>query len=256
MSRFVAITRAVGPSLADCELTFQTREPIDLAEAIFQHAAYCDALKEAGIEVELLPAVEHLPDAVFIEDTAVVFDELAVITRPGAMKRRAEVTTVAAVLRKHRTLAYIEEPGTLDGGDVLTIGRQLFVGISSRTNENGHNQLSKAVERHGYQVVPVRVDGCLHLKTAVCALDEGTLVVNPNWIDAGKLSGFKHVLVAETEPFAANCLVLNDVVHVSARCWRTRDLLEQRGFATQALTISELEKAEAGLTCLSLIFGA
>ena len=167
MSRHVAITRAIGSALNDCELTFQPREPIDLTEAVLQHSAYCDALRQAGIAVEVLPAVEHLPDAVFVEDTAVVLDELAVIARPGSMRRREEVATVAAALKRHRTLAYIEEPGTLDGGDILTIGRRLFVGLSSRTNEAGYDQLSRVVEFHGYRVVPVRVDGCLHLKTAL-----------------------------------------------------------------------------------------
>jgi dimethylargininase len=254
MSRHVAITRAVGTALSNCELTFQARESIDLTEAILQHSAYCDALRQAGIAVEVLPAVEHLPDAVFVEDTAVVLDELAVMTRPGSMTRREEVATVAVALKRHRALAYIEEPGTVDGGDVLTIGRQLFVGLSSRTNEAGYDQLSRAVELHGYRVVPVRVDGCLHLKTALSALDEETLLINPNWIDAGKLGGFQRVQVAEAEPFAANCLVLNGVVHLSARCDRTRERLEQRGFVTRILKITEFEKAEAGLTCLSLVF--
>lgn len=254
MSKLVAITRAVGPPLADCELTFQAREPIDLAEAILQHAAYLDALRQAGIATEVLPAVEHLADAVFVEDTAVVLDELAVITRPGSMTRRAEVATVAAALERHRILARIEEPGTLDGGDVLTIGRRIFVGSSSRTNEAGYNQLSRAVERYGYRATPVEVDRCLHLKTAVCALDEESLLINPDWIDGGELSEFRHVDVAEEEPFAANCLALNGVIHLSARCNRTRDLLEQRGFATRILRITEFEKAEAGLTCLSLVF--
>jgi len=256
MSRLIAITRAVGPLLADCALTFQAREPIDLPKANLQHAAYCDALRQAEIEVEVLPALEHLPDAVFVEDTAVVLDELAVIARPGAMTRRGEVATVAVALKRHRTLACIEEPGTLDGGDLLTVGRQLFVGLSSRTNEAGYNQLSRAVLRHGYRAAPVRVEGCLHLKTAVSALDQETLLINPNWIDAEKLSGFSHIDVAETEPFAANCLTLNGVVHLSARCDRTRELLERRGFVTRILKISEFEKAEAGLTCLSLVFNS
>ncbi len=254
MGRRVAITRAAGSALIDCELTFKARESINLTEAILQHSAYCDVLRQAGIAVEVLPAVEHLPDAVFVEDNAIVLDELAVMTRPGSVTRREEVKTVATALKRHRTLAYIVEPGTVDGGDILTIGRQLFVGLSTRTNEAGYDQLSRAVEFHGYRVVPVKVDGCLHLKTALTALDNETLLINPNWIDAGKLSGFQCVEVAEAEPFAANCLVVNDVVHLSAQCDRTRELLEQRGFATRILKITEFEKAEAGLTCLSLVF--
>ncbi len=256
MSGNLAITRAVGAALNDCELTFQAREPIDLAEAVLQHSAYCDALRQAGIAVEVLPAVDHLPDATFVEDTTVVLDELAVITRPGAKTRREETATVAAALQRHRTLAYIEEPGTLDGGDVLTIGRQVFVGLSSRTNEAGYDQLSRAVEVHGYRAIPVAVGRCLHLKSAVSALDDETLLINPNWIDSGKLHGFRLVQVAESEPFAANCLALNGIVHLSARCERTRELLEGRGFVTRILKITEFEKAEAALTCLSLVFNA
>ena len=204
--------------------------------------------------MQILPAEATLPDAVFVEDAAVVLDELAVIARPGAVTRRKEVATVAAALKRHRTLAYIEEPGTLDGGDILTIGRRLFVGLSARTNKDGYEQLSRAVEVYGYRAAPVAVDGCLHLKTAVCALDDATLLINPKWIDAGRLSRYQHIQVAETEPFAANCLALNGVIHLSARCEWTRELLEERGFVTRILKITEFEKAEAGLTCLSLIF--
>jgi dimethylargininase len=150
MRRLVAITRAVGPRLGDCELTFQARQVIDIAEAIRQHAAYCDALKRADIAVEVLPAADDLPDAVFVEDTAVVLDEIAVMARPGAISRQHEVVAVAEALRRHRSLVHIEAPGTLDGGDVLTVGRQLFVGLTLRTNEEGYAQLSRAVKRHGY----------------------------------------------------------------------------------------------------------
>ena len=254
MSRLVAITRAVGPSLVNCELTFQDREPIDLVEATIQHAAYCDSLRRAKVSVEVLPADEHLPDAVFVEDTAVVLDELAVITRPGSAIRRKEVAAVAAALERHRMLTSIEHPGTLDGGDILRMGRQIFVGMSSRTNAEGFNQFSQAVERHGYRAVPVKIDGCLHLKSAVTALNDETLLINPKWLDSVKISAFKLIQVADSEPSAANALAINGVIHLSAQWNRTRDLLEQRGFVTQTLHITEFEKAEAGLTCLSLIF--
>ena len=221
MSRLVAITRAVGPRLADCELTFQAREPIDVAEAARQHAAYCDVLQQAGIATEILPADNRLPDAVFVEDTAVVLDELAVITRPGSATRRQEVATVAAALQRHRDLKFIEEPGTLDGGDVLKIGQQIFVGLSSRTNEDGYAQLSRAVQRHGYRVISLRVYGCLHLKTAVTALNEETLLLNPSLIDSRELSRFRHVRVSENEPLAANSLTLHGAIYLSARWDRT-----------------------------------
>jgi len=240
--------------LGDCELTFQARQAIDLAEAIRQHAAYCDALKRAEIAVEVLPAADDLPDAVFVEDTAVVLDEIAVMARPGAASRRAEVATVAEALRRHRHLLRIEAPGTLDGGDVLRVGRQLFVGLTLRTNEAGYAQLSRAAEQHGYRTIPARVKNCLHLKSAVTVLNEDTLLINREWVDAKELSGFRQLQVAEAEPFAANCLALGGMVYLSARCARTRDMLESNQFATQALQMSEFEKAEAALTCLSLVF--
>jgi dimethylargininase len=254
MSRLVAITRGVGVALSECDLTFLTRAPVDLAKAVRQHAEYCAELSGAGIAVELMPADQQLPDAIFVEDTAVVLDELAVMTRPLSETRQREVATVSAALEGHRPRVFIQDPGTLEGGDVLRVGRQLFVGLSSRTNQAGYVQFSKIAERHGYRVAPVRVGGCLHLKTAVTALDENTLLINPRWVETGPFNGYAQVHVPETEPFAANCLAVNGMIHLSARWVRTRELLEQLGYATRALRISEFEKAEAGLTCMSIIF--
>jgi len=191
---------------------------------------------------------------VFVEDAAVVLDELAIVTRPGTDSRRMEVDAVAAVLASHRRTACIEPPGTLEGGDVLRVGRQLFIGRSTRTNDSGFMQLAKIVTPIGYEAIPVGVHGCLHLKTAVTALNQDTLLVNPNWIETGKLKGLRHVPVAPDEPFAANTMTLNGVVHISAKWNQTRRILQDEGFATKTLHISEFEKAEAGLTCLSIIF--
>jgi dimethylargininase len=254
MSSFVAITRGVGAALSACDLTFLTRAPIDPAAAARQHAQYCAALSGAGIAVEMLPSDQHLPDAVFVEDTAVVLDELAVMTRPVSEKRKSEVATVSMALEGHRPQVFIQDPGTLEGGDVLRVGRQLFVGLSSRTNQAGYSQFSRIAQRHGYRPTPVRVDGCLHLKTAVTALDENTLLINPRWVESRPFNRYALVHVPETEPFAANCLAINGMVHLSARWIRTRELLEQLGYTTRALRISEFEKAEAGLTCMSIIF--
>jgi len=254
MSKLAAITRAVGPALAHCELTFIEREPIDVARAAEQHDAYCTALRAAGVSVFTLPAAENLLDAVFVEDAAVVLDEIAIVTRPGIDSRRIEVDAVAAVLALHRRTACIEVPGSLEGGDVLRIGRRLFVGRSTRTNDSGLRQLASIVKPLGYDVVQVGVHGCLHLKTAVTALSRDTLLVNPGWIDTEILDGFRHVAVAADEPFAANTLTLDGIVYISAKWNRTRRNLENAGFTTKAMNISELEKAEAGLTCLSIIF--
>jgi dimethylargininase len=250
-----AITRSVGARLADCALTFVDREPIDLARAEAQHAAYNEALRRAGAVVEVLPADADLPDSVFVEDTAVVLDEAAVITRPGTPTREREVPAMAAALAAHRKeLLRIEAPATLEGGDVLRVGRDFYVGLSSRTNTVGISQFSTIVERFGYQATPIAVTGCLHLKTAVTALDEETLLVNPAWIDASALPGVRQVVVPPEEPFGANALVVNGAVHLSSRWKRTRERVERAGFPVTPLDVSEFEKAEAGLTCLSLIF--
>jgi dimethylargininase len=249
-----AITRAVGPGLGDCALTFVDRQPIDLARAETQHAAYNEALRRAGAIVDVLPGDAALPDSVFVEDTAVVLDEAAVVTRPGSPLRQREVPAIGVTLFAYRKLLRIVAPATLEGGDVLRLGRDFYVGISSRTNEEGFSQFASIVRAFGYRATPIEVKGCLHLKTAVTALDAETLLVNPSWIDAAALPVVRLLVVPPDEPFGANALVVNGVVHLSARWKRTKELVERSGFSMTALDVSEFEKAEAGLTCLSLIF--
>jgi dimethylargininase len=249
-----AITRAVGARLADCLLTFREREPIDLAKARVQHAAYDDALRRAGAAVEVLPADDELPDSVFVEDTAVVFDEAAVMTRPGTPVREREVPAIEAALARYRELQRITAPATLEGGDVLRVGREFYVGITSRTNGEGFEQFASIVRGFGYRAIPVEVRGCLHLKSAVTALDEKTLLLNPSWLDVAALPRIRHLAVPEEEPFGANALVVNGVVHLSARWRRTRLLVEDSLCPVTAIDVSELEKAEGALTCSSLIF--
>jgi dimethylargininase len=184
-----------------------------------------------------------------------VLDEAAVITRPGTPTREREVPAMAAALAAHRKeLLRIEAPASLEGGDVLRVGRDFSVGISSRTNGEGFSQFAAIVGRFGYRATPVEVTGCLHLKTAVTALDDETLLLNPSWIDAAALPGVRRVVVPAEEPFGANALVVNGAVHLSTRWKRTRELVEKAGFPVTLLDVSEFEKAEAGLTCLSVIF--
>jgi dimethylargininase len=249
-----AITREVGPGLGDCALTFIDREPIDLARAEAQHAAYNEALRRAGAIVDVLPGDAALPDSVFVEDMAVVLDEAAVVTRPASPLRQREAPAIAVALFAYPKLLRITAPATLEGGDVLRLGRDFYVGISSRTNEEGFSQFASIVRALGYRATPIAVKGCLHLKTAVTALDAETLLINPSWIDAAALRGVRQLVVPPVEPFGANALVVNGVVHLSARWTKTRELVERSGFSVIALDVSEFEKAEAGLTCLSLIF--
>ena len=249
-----AIVRKPSAALSRCELTFLARQPIDIERACAQHAAYVAALRSQGIDVAVLPPEPDLPDAVFVEDTAVVVDECAVITRPGADSRRAEVDGVAAALEPYRPLVRLRPPATLDGGDVLRVGRSFFVGRTARTNDEGIQQLRSALAPHGYDVRSVVPDGCLHLKSAVTYIGLETLLVNPEWIDVGLFGRWQCVPVAAEEPCGANALLTGDVVHVALSAPQTRRKLDALGFTTAALDTSEFEKAEAALTCLSVLF--
>ena len=227
--------------------------PIDVARARAQHAAYERQLAALGGEIHRLPADPELADAVFIEDTAVVLAELAVIARPGAASRRAEVTEVERALAAERPLARIEPPGTLDGGDVLVVGRTVLVGRSGRTNDEGARQLRSRLEPLGYRVDQVPVTGCLHLKSAVTAPRDDLLLLNPEWIDVGALPPLERLEVHRAEPFAGNVLRVAETVLVDGRAPRTRERLERRGLRTETVDVSELAKAEAGITCCSII---
>jgi dimethylargininase len=252
----LALTRAVPPAIVRCEITHLTREPIDVQRAAAQHAAYEATLARLGCTVHRLPDEPNLPDSVFVEDTAVVLDELAVIARPGAESRRGETTSVSTALGEHRQLEKIEAPGTLDGGDVLCIGQRIYVGVSGRTNAEGGRQLADLAAPHGYHVSGVEVRGCLHLKSAVTAIADDTLLVNPRWVDVGDFHGFRLVDVHPDEPFAANTLRIDETIVCAAAAPRTLELLGARGFAVESVEVSELAKAEAGVSCCSLIFFA
>lgn len=249
-----AIVREVSSSINDCQLSFHDRQPIDIAKAIAQHRAYRDCLAKLGIRILSLPAEPDLPDAVFVEDPAVVVDEVAIISNMGAPSRRPEATSLADALSRYRPLKFLTEPATLDGGDVLRIGRSVFVGLSGRTNRESIDQLSNLLGPYGYQVKPVEVRGCLHLKSACSHIGNDTVLVNRFWIDVEPLAGYELLDVPAEESAAANALLLNDVVIMPASFPKTRALLEKRGFRVRTIDVSELQKAEAGVTCTSLIF--
>lgn len=239
-----------------CELTHLGRSPIDLGLAGQQHARYAATLVSLGCRLLELPPEPDLPDSVFVEDTAVVLDEIAVLARPGAESRRPEVTAVAGVLQLWRPCARIEPPGTLDGGDVLTIGRDVFVGRSGRSNDAGIAQLAAAIAPFGYRTVPVEVRGCLHLKSAVTSVGPGMLLVNEDWVDRSNWPGMRVISVDAAEPHGANALRVGDAVMHPASAPRTRDRLEAAGLRVLSLDVSEVEKAEGSVTCCSVIFAA
>jgi dimethylargininase len=249
-----AIVRDVSSSINDCELSFHARQPIDVAKARAQHRAYQNCLTELGVRIVSLPAEPDLPDAVFVEDPAVVVDEVAIISNMGAPSRRPEATSLADALSRYRPLKFLAEPATLDGGDVLRIGRSVFVGLSRRTNRDGIDQLADLLAPYGYQVQPIEVRGCLHLKSACSHIGNDMVLVNRSWIGVEPLSGYELLDVPAEEPAAANALLLNDVVIMPAAFPKTRALLEKRGFRVRTIDVSELQKAEAGVTCTSLIF--
>ena len=247
-----AITREVSPTLGDCALTFLERSSIDVAKATAQHRGYVGILREFGAHVVSLPADAAYPDGVFVEDPAIVLDEIAVICRLGAESRRGEAVSLAQAIAPFRELKWIREPATIEGGDVVRIGRDLFVGLSQRTNRDGVEQLAELVAPYGYRVTGVDVHGCLHLKSACCSIGDGTVLINRAWIDAAPFGEYRMIDVAEE--WAADVLRIGDAVLMPEGFPRTRDRLEQAGLHTLAIDVSELQKAEAGVTCMSLIF--
>lgn len=250
-----AFTREVSPRLAECQLTHLERVPIDPSKAAKQHSAYEHELADAGLSIVRLPELRDDPDAVFVEDTALLLGEHAVITRPGAPSRIGETGSTAEGLSGEYQLHRIET-GYLDGGDVLRIGRTLYVGLSSRTSEAGISSLSELVAPLGYQVARAELRDCLHLKTGAtfAGLDgAGTpvLIFNERAVDPRQFSGVEALAVRE--PAAANCVRANDRLILPEGNPQTADLLRERGFHVVEVDVSELQKAEAGVTCMSLI---
>ena len=250
----VALTREIPRSIERCELTFVDRVPIDYERAAAQHRDYCDRLGALGLEVLRLPADEACPDCCFVEDTAVVLDEVAILASLGSPSRRGESAAIEAALAPYRRIERIRLPATLEGGDVLQVGRRIFVGVTTRTNEAGVEALRRIAGPHGYDVVPARAPGCLHLKSAVTALDDGTLLANRAWLAAEPFASFRILDVAPEEPGAANVLRVRGEIWAHPGFPRTLDRLDHEGYRVTAVDISEFVKAEAALTCKSLLF--
>ena len=245
----IAFTRAASPRLAECETTQEGR--VDVAQAVAQHAAYEQALAAAGLEVRRLPALDDFPDGMFVEDTALLLGEHAVVLRPGAASRAGETESTAEALAGHFTLHRLAA-GHVDGGDVLRIGQMLYVGISTRTDLAGISALDALVAPLGYRVVPVPVAGGLHLKSAATCVN-GLLVHNPAWTVAAHFAGVEALPVAAGEAYGGNVLLAGETLLVAADSQRTGEALAARGFNVVALDISEMRKADAALTCMSLI---
>ncbi len=250
-----ALCRAVSPAIAACELSFIGREPIDAARAQAQHRNYIAALIAMGVRVTELPAEPALPDSVFVEDTVLLFDELAVLTRPGAESRRPEVDAIApAVQAVRKTVERISAPGTIDGGDVLRIGRRVFVGLSRRSNQAAIDQMADILKPFDYTVTAVPMQDCLHLKSAVTALSVDSVLINPYWVDATYFGDYRQINIAEYEPHAANVVQIGRTILMPSSFPQTQAMLSTNGFAVTAVDVSELQKAEGGVTCCSVLF--
>ena len=256
IKRLIAITHVPSPKMQDYERTYVDDQPIDLALAERQHEGYREALRACGCDVTLLETNREMPDCVFVEDTALVLDELAVMMSPGAVSRRREPAGIQPEIAKYRPIARIKLPATIDGGDIVVSGREIYVGRSPRTNDEGIQALRTTLAPYGYSVTGVPVTGCLHLKTACSALADGRFLVNAGWIDASAFDPTVLVQVPDNEPWAGDVVVIEDQIIASDAFPETIELLRGLGWRVVPVSVSEFAKAEGGVTCLSLVFRA
>jgi dimethylargininase len=248
-----AIVRGIPSTFDDCIKPPESKQPIDLALAREQHRSYCSSLRGLGIRLIELEADECYPDCTFVEDTAIVAGETAVIARFGVAARAGEETAVEAEISRYERIVTIEPPATIEGGDVLKIDTTLFVGITSRTNREGAAQLERAVAADGFSVVPVPVTGVFHLKSAVTYLGNGHIALASGHFDESIFKRFAKIAIPPEETYATNCLAANDAVLVSAGFPRTRDRIQSAGFTVIETQSSEFKKAGGSLTCLSIL---
>ena len=248
-----AILRKPGPNFAHGLTTSHLGSP-DLARMLEQHHAYAEALAGLGLQIEMLEPLPDFPDAYFVEDVAVVTPELAVITRPGAQARRGEEIPMIPALARHRSIARITDPGTLDGGDVLIMDRTVLIGLSDRTNLEGALQLGRHLSIHGYQTRNIPVAEGLHFKSSVTCVGGNTLLVSEAFAGRDELAGFSQIVVDGDEDYASNSLLVNGTILTPAGFPRTLQKLQKLNAPVIVLDTSEARKMDGGLTCMSLRF--
>jgi dimethylargininase len=250
-----AIVREIPSSFANALSAAPPDPPIDVALAREQHAAYVRALEACGLAVTVVPADEACPDCVFVEDTAVVLGGFALITRPGAPSRRAETPAIAAALDELVDVTHMTEPATLDGGDVMWVAGNVFVGRSARTNAAGIAQLAAAVKSCGFDVVPIDLPaGVLHLKCVVSRLGGDRILLAPDTIPARAFGNMHVIHGPPDEAYAANCVAIGDYVIVAEGFASTAHELRRSGYTVHEVPCSEVRKADGSLTCQSIIF--
>jgi dimethylargininase len=253
-SNLVAVTNVPSPLLYLGVRTFADEAAVDYAIALRQHEQYRDALRQCGCRVVSLEVNREHPDSVFIEDTALVLDEVAIMMSPGAASRRDEPRAIELTLRDYREVVRVEPPGTIDGGDIVRSGHRLYVGESQRTNLAGISALAALSRKYGYEVASIPVFGCLHLKSACSALPDGRFLVNADWIDVSPLPRDRLLQIPDSEAWAGDVLVVGERVIVSDAFPETIELLEREGWEVVPVGVSEFAKVEGGVTCLSLVF--
>jgi dimethylargininase len=248
-----AISRKPGPDFGD-GITSAGLGPARYDLMMDQHRAYVRTLRHLGVEVEVLEPLQGCPDAHFVEDTAVVFAEAAVITRPGAEARRHEVQAIEPALAKHRAIHRIQPPGRIDGGDVLQLGRSFFIGLSGRTDQIGASQLGRIVEGFGYSWTTVPVASGLHLRANLNPVSDDTLLVTPEMASLDAVRQYRTIVLQDDERYAANTLLINGHLITPRGFPRVLDELGRLGLPVVELDVSEARKMDGGLTCLSLRF--
>jgi len=251
MPKSIAFVRRPGPSYNRAISANPKDQPIDLKRACLQHEHYIAALEKTGVEIVSLPAIHGYPDAPFVEDTTVVFDHLALACPNKEKSRRGEGASIHKEIKKYRTIKTLPPSVTLDGGDVLNTDEKIFVGISSRTNFEAVNALAKFTKK---PVIPIKILRGLHLKTSVSYLGNDILVLDPSSLDTHPLREFKWIEIRRPNRYFANCLAIGNTVLISKGSNEVADKIHKEGFKTLSLDISEFEKADGGLTCLSIIF--
>jgi len=250
----VAVTNVPSPLLYLGVRTFADEAAVDYSIALGQHEQYRDALQRCGCHVISLEVNREHPDSVFVEDTALVLDEVAIMMSLGAASRRDEPRAIEPTLREYRAVVCVEPPATIDGGDIVRNDRRLYVGESQRTNGAGISALAELSRKYGYEVASIPVFGCLHLKSACSALPDGRFLVNADWIDVSPLPNDRLLHVPDSEPWAGDVLVIGERIIVSDAFPETIELLERQGWEVVPVGVSEFAKVEGGVTCLSLVF--
>lgn len=251
-----AIVRTPAKSVVDGITTQKLGLP-DIELTLVQHKKYIEALEKCGLQVDILPADERFPDGNYVEDVAVLAEKVAIITNPGAESRRQEISNIVTTIEKYfKKIEYIRSPGFLEGGDIMKVGSHFYIGLSTRTNEDGANQLISILKKHGYTGSTVKVSGVLHLKTGMSYMEDGTLLVTGDFLhNKDFLDRFERIIyVSQKEDYAVNCIRLNEFVLMPEGFTETKAKLMEAGYKIVETPMSEFQKMDGGLTCLSLRF--